>query len=81
LTIKNVTRREIDNNLFELKLIETGINDLLKRQIVGNLPISPNFMQNNDVSINLITSVSFLRKVCPKSYVIFQALPLFAPWL
>jgi len=65
----------MNNDLFEPKLVETSIYDLLKRQLVRNLPINPNFTQNNDVSINLIINVSFLRKVCPKNYVLFQALP------
>ncbi len=62
-------------------MIEIGISDLLKRQLVGNLPVSLNFAQSNDVLVNLVTSISFLRKVCPKSCFIFQVLPLFIPWL
>ncbi len=42
-----------------------------------NLPFSPNFAWSNDVSINLITSVNFFRKVCLKSWIILQALPLY----
>ncbi len=42
-----------------------------------NLPVSRNFMRSNDVSINLITNVNFLKEVYPKSWIILQALPLF----
>ncbi len=45
-----------------------------------NLPVSLNFVQNNDVSINLVTNVNFLRKVCPKSCIILQTPPLFILW-
>jgi hypothetical protein len=37
-----------------------GTNDLWKRQLVMNLLISPNFVQSNDVLVNLITNVNFL---------------------
>jgi hypothetical protein len=49
------------------KLVEKGTSDLLKKQLVEKIPISPIFAQNIDVSINLIIFVSFLGKVCPKS--------------
>jgi hypothetical protein len=70
LTIDNSIERKTNNDLFEPKLIEMGINDLLKKQLVGNLPISLNFVQSNDVPINLIIGFNFLRKICPKSYAI-----------
>jgi hypothetical protein len=53
--------------LFNQKLFETSTRDLLKKQLVGKIPVRPNFVQNNDVSINLVIGVSFLRKECPKS--------------
>jgi hypothetical protein len=67
LTTNNLIERKIDNNLSNLELVETSIIDLLKRKLVGNLLVSPNSVQSNDVSINLIIGVNFLRKICPKS--------------
>jgi hypothetical protein len=58
-----------------------GINDLLKRQPVGNLLINPNFAWSNDVLVSLIIGVNFSRKICLKSYIILQVPPLFTPWL
>jgi hypothetical protein len=50
---------------------------MLTRQLVENqLFVTPNSMQNNDILVNLITNVDFLGIVCPKSCVVFQALPL-----
>jgi hypothetical protein len=59
------------------ELIAEGTNDLLKKQQVEKIPISPIFVQNIDVSINLAIGVSFLRKVCPKSCIVFQKLHCF----
>jgi hypothetical protein len=63
LTTNNLIERKIDNNLSNLELVEMNINDLLKRQLVGNLLVSPNSVQSNDVSINLIIGVNFSRKL------------------
>jgi hypothetical protein len=63
------------------ELIAEGTNDLLKKQQVEKIPISPISVQNIDVSINLAIGVSFLRKVCPKNCIVFQKLPLPTPWL
>jgi hypothetical protein len=54
-----------------------GINDLLTKQPIGNQLVSLNSMQNNDILVNLIIGVNFLRQICLKSCVILQALPLF----
>ncbi len=67
--------------LSNLELGETSISDLLKRQLVKNLPISFNSMQSNDILVNSITCVSFLKKISLKSCINLQALPLFALWL
>jgi hypothetical protein len=58
-----------------------GTNNMLKKQPIGKVLVSPNFVQSNDILINVITCVSFLRKVCPKSHFILQTLPLFTLWL
>jgi len=60
-----------NSDLFEPKLIQIGDNDLLIRQLVKNQFVSPNFMRNNDISINRIMGVDFLGPICPKSCVIF----------
>jgi hypothetical protein len=52
--------------LSNLELGETSISDLLKRQLVKNLPISFNSMQSNDILVNSITCVSFYRKYALK---------------
>jgi len=70
LIVNNLIERKINNNFSNLKLVETDISDLLKMQLVGNLLVSPNFTRINDVSVNLIIGVNFLRKVCPKSCII-----------
>jgi hypothetical protein len=70
LIVDNLIERKINNNFSNLKLVEMDISDLLKMQLVGNLLVSPNFTRSNDVSVNLIIGVNFLRKVCPKSCII-----------
>ncbi len=81
MTTNNSIERRTNHDLFNPKLGGTNISDLLKRKLVGNLLVSPSFVWINDVLINLIIGVSFLRKVCPKSCIILQVLSLFAPWL
>jgi hypothetical protein len=61
--------------------IEEGTNDMLKKQLVENVLVKPIFMKINDVSINLITNVSFLEKVCTKGHIVFQVLPPLTLWL
>ncbi len=77
LTTNTMTERRTNNSFFNLEMVEMGINDLLKKQPIMNLPVSPNFEQSNDVSINLITSVNFFKKICLKSCIILKAPPLF----
>jgi hypothetical protein len=54
-----------------------GISNLLMRQLVGNQVDSPNSVWSNDILVNLISGVNFLRQIWPKSYIIIQAPPLF----
>jgi hypothetical protein len=49
--------------------------------MVREVHVSPIPMQTNDISINLITSVNFLKKVCPKGHIAFQAPPPLTLWL
>jgi len=41
-----------------------------------NQLINPNSMRSNDILVNLIIGVDFLGLVCPKSWIVIQALPL-----
>jgi hypothetical protein len=81
LAIDNIIEKRTNCSLFHEKVVEKGTGDLLKMQPIVKILVNLNFARINDVSINLITSVSFLRKVCPKSCIIFQALPLLILWL
>jgi hypothetical protein len=61
----------------EPKLVQQGDNNMLIRQPIENhLLVIPNSVQSNDILVNLITSVSFLGIICPKSCVVFQVLSL-----
>jgi hypothetical protein len=80
LTTDTMTEKRTNNSFFNPSLVEMGTNDLLKKQLVMNLPLSLNFARSNDVSISLITSVNFLKNICLKSCIIFQASPLFTLW-
>jgi len=80
LTTNTMIKRRTKNSLLNPELVERGTNDLLKRQPIMNLPISPNFMQSNDVSVNLITSLNLFLKICLKSCIILQAPTLFTLW-
>jgi hypothetical protein len=61
------------SDLSKPKLVQMGDNDLLKRQLVKNQLVSPNFARNNNILINLITNVDFLKTICPKNCVVFKA--------
>jgi hypothetical protein len=78
LIVYNLIERKMGYDLSKLAMVQMGDNDLLMRQLVKNQHVSPNYAQSNNISVNLITCVNFLRQVCPKSYVILQASPLFA---
>jgi hypothetical protein len=77
----NLIEKKTNCSLSNQELVEKYTNDLLKKQLFGNIPINLNSEQSNDVSINLVKGVKFLKKLCPKSHIIFQALPLFTLWL
>ncbi len=77
MTIDDLIERIMDNDLFELELIQTDIIDLLMKQLVGNQLVSPHSTQSNDISLNLIIGVNFLRQVCLKNCIILQMSPLF----
>ncbi len=81
LIADNLIEKKTNSNLSNQELVELGTNDLLKKQLVEKVHVSPISMQINDALINLIIGVNFLGKVCPKSCIIFQALPLFILWL
>jgi hypothetical protein len=70
LTIDKFIERKTGSDLFERELVQMRDSDLLKRQLVKNQLINPNSMQSNDISVNLITGVNFLRTICPISCVI-----------
>jgi hypothetical protein len=46
LIAENLIKRKTYNDLSNLKLDETSIYDLLKRQLVRNLQVNPNSMQS-----------------------------------
>jgi hypothetical protein len=66
----------MNSDLSESKLIQIGDNDLLTKQPVKNQLVSPNFAQNNDISVNLTIGVDFLGSICLKSCVVLQVPPL-----
>jgi hypothetical protein len=68
LTIDHPTKSKPNSNFTKPKLVQQGDKAI---QFV-----TLNSTQSNDISINLITCVNFLEKICPKSCVVFQALPL-----
>ncbi len=74
LTIDNLTKRRTNSDLSKLELVQIGDTNLLTRQLVKNQLVSPNFVQNNDISVNLIIGVDFLGLVCLKSCVVLQVL-------
>jgi hypothetical protein len=49
----------------------------LKKQLVGKVLVSTNFVQSNDVLVNLVIHVSFLRKVCLKKSHRFPSIATF----
>jgi len=63
------------------ELVEEGTNDLLRKQLVEKIPISPILTQINDVLVNLVTCVNFLEFFFPKGRIVFQVLPPFTLWL
>jgi len=67
----NLIKGRTNSDLFEPKLVQIGDSDLLTRQLVKNQFVSPNFMRNNDISINWIIGVDFLGPVHSKSCVVF----------
>ncbi len=46
LVTNNSTEKKLDNDLFELKLVQLGDNDLLTRQLVENQVFTPNCARN-----------------------------------
>jgi hypothetical protein len=81
MTINKLVEKKTNYNLFSQESVEKDISNLLKKQLVEKIPISFILAQTNDVSVNLVTCVSFLEKVCPKGHNVFQALPFFISWL
>ncbi len=67
----------MDDDLSEPKLVQTDINDLLMKQLVGNQLVNPHSTQSNDISLNLIIGVNFLKQVWLKNWVILQTSPFF----
>jgi hypothetical protein len=55
----------------EPKLVQMGDINVLKRKLIINQLVTLNFVQGNDIPINLITSINFLGIVCPKICVVF----------
>ncbi len=72
LTTYHLIKSKLDNNFTKLKLVQQGDNNTLTRQPIQNQFVSLNYVQSNDVLVNLITGFNFLGILCPKSCVIFQ---------
>ncbi len=81
LTIDNLIEKRTNCNLSNQELIKEGTSDLLKKQLVDKVLVSPIPAHIYDVLVNLVTCVNFLRNVCPKSCVVFEVSPLFTMWL
>jgi hypothetical protein len=81
MKVNKPVEKRTNCNLLKQELVKEGTSHLLKKKLVEKIPISPILVQINDVSINLITGVSFLEKVCLKGHIVFQALPLLISWL
>ncbi len=61
LTIDNLTKRRIDDDLSKLNLVQIGISDLLIRQLVENQLDIPYSTQSNDIPVSIIKGVNFLK--------------------
>lgn len=80
LIVDNLIEKITNCSLFNQELVDEDISDMMKKQPVDKILVSLIFMQINDVLLNLVIGVSFLKKVCPESHVVFQAPPLIM-WL
>jgi len=81
MIVSKPVKKRTSYNLSNQEPIEEYINNLLKKQPVEKVFINPILAQTNDVLINLVTCVSFLKKVCPKGCNVFQTPPFLTPWL
>lgn len=81
IIVNKLVEKKTNCDLSNQKPIEEGTNNLLKMQLIKEVLISHIPTQTNDVSINLVIGVNFLKKVCPKGNVAFQVPPPFIPWL
>jgi hypothetical protein len=64
--------------MFVKESIETNNNDLLEKKLVEEILVKPIPAQTNDVLVNLVIDVNFLKCFSPKSHITFQEPPL---WL
>jgi hypothetical protein len=95
LFIKEPIETNHFGNLFTEELVESHIRDMtvskpVKKRTDYNLSnqepiekvhVSLILVQTNDVLINLVKNVSFLKKFCPKGCNFFQTPPFLTPWM
>ncbi len=76
-----LTENKPDSNFIKPELVQQGDNNMLTKQPIDNQFVTPNFAWSNDISINLITCVYFLGRLCLKSCVVLYAslLSIFQP--
>ncbi len=81
ITINKLVKKITSHNLSNQELVEESTSNLLKNQLIEKVHVSHILAQTKDVSINLVTNVNFLDKVCLKGHIVFQAPPPLTLWL